>query len=78
MTSDEFRDSIRAMFEPGGIAYGLPHFDDDWNRFFPDGTCASHELCNGCQPDGSCPFHPPDCNCCGDAGECNTFMTTLR
>jgi hypothetical protein len=53
------------LFEPGADGHGKPFVDDDWFRFFPDGTYECHELCSGCEEDGTCPFHPHDCDCSG-------------
>lgn len=41
--------------------------EDDWFRYYSDGTFDVHELCLGCEPDGSCPFHPVGCTCSNGA-----------
>jgi hypothetical protein len=56
----EHKLSIMKEFEPGGKGFGKSYFDDDWFRFYPDGTWENHELCAGCNPDGRCDFHPED------------------
>jgi len=68
-------DIVKDMFKPGAVGYGKPYYDEDWFRYYPNGTWESHELCTGCETDGSCPFHPPGCQC--SHGEClkNRFNT---
>jgi hypothetical protein len=64
---------------PGDPTPDLPYFDDDWCRFYGPRTgdvinepthFEVHELCWGqrCSfRNERCPFHPPDCRCCGDS-----------
>lgn len=56
-------EQMKKFFAPGGKFAGKPYFDDDWFRYFPNMTYEVHELCLGCEPDGTCPFHPPGCEC---------------
>lgn len=64
--------AARDLFLPGAEAEGSDHFDDDWFRYYPDGTMEVHELCGGCESDGSCPFHPPGCEC--SSGLCRQHL----
>lgn len=58
-----YDEEVKAMFLAGGVANGRAYLDDDWFRYYPSGRVEVHELCGGCEEDGSCPFHPPGCEC---------------
>ena len=60
---EEYKKMVQKEFESGGKGFNKPFFDDDWFRYYPDGTWENHELCTGCKPDGTCDFHPLGCDC---------------
>jgi len=59
----DIEQGIKDMFKPGGPGYDKTHYDEDWFRYTPDGEMECHELCTGCNEDGTCDFHPKGCDC---------------